>query len=996
MRTIGSTVLLLALLGVACSGSSGQREPTSSSSNVPPFDPVTWFSEHGLVEGPVSRPQGLAAYYGVGDSRIFTVVDLNVTTDVEATLVYMNRVVAMWVESGVEVDAGAIASAADRFADDIYPTVRDYFGEEWSPGIDNDRRLHILHVPFLEGAAGQYNSTDEYAPSIYPESNQAEMFYISLADVEIGTDLYLAALAHEFQHMIQWNVDPNESSWADEGLAQLAERLVGFDFVEPQDFLARTDTQLNSWGASPVASEVGNHYGAGYLFMLYFWERAGDDAVRLLSRSSADSLEAVDAVLVGLGGSLDGLFSDWIVANYLDDTSLGDGRYGYENESLTGACPRQSLTDLPAEFSNTLPQYSAHYIELAGDGDFVVEFSGATRVGVIGAPAHGGEGLWWSGRGDLSNMTLTRAFDLYSLSSATLEFWTWYDIEDYADQRLVSVSIDDGETWEILDAPSTTFDPEFDEYPFYTGVSGSSGRPEWISESIDLSQFAGGEVLVRFEYVTDAFFTRSGWALDDISIPELDYIHDAEGADDGWIGRGFIRTSSSVAQNWGVHLIRHGTPTDVRELTVDEDGTASVSFSHVGQDDRSTLVLGAMAPITKVPASYQLSIDGRRPAETSAIELSGNVLFADDFTDPCGGWFLFDDSDQSARIEDGQLTIEAKSADWQTITGPRQSFGDVEIDVDVDMSGLTDDGYVSVLCRENALFDSYQFDVTADGFFAIWASVGGELEALRDYTSLGGALNRSPAGGASENHLTVACVGETLSVSLNGQLLAEVEDSRLTAGAVGLSVGVFEVPGAVASFDNVVVHVSPPNDVGYADDFSDESSGWEVSKWPGGSQGYDNGRYFIDIDGPDIFAWSNPNEEFTDVIIDVDTILQSSAGDNNSGVICRYRDDRNYYLFEIDAQGFYSISAFIARRWEVLSDWTASESIRTGVGAQNHLRIECIGDTLGFAVNGELLVEIQDDRLADGNIGLSASTYSRGGARVLFDNVQVRQPTGAP
>jgi len=29
-------------------------------------------------------------------------------------------------------------------------------------------------------------------------------------------------MAHEFEHMIHWNGDPNEEAWVDEGLAELA------------------------------------------------------------------------------------------------------------------------------------------------------------------------------------------------------------------------------------------------------------------------------------------------------------------------------------------------------------------------------------------------------------------------------------------------------------------------------------------------------------------------------------------------------------------------------------------------------------------------------------------------------------------------------------------------------------------------------------------------------------------------------------------------------
>jgi len=201
----------------------------------PAYDPYVWRLSHGLVEEPVSRQLETVPDYAVGDLQSFVVSDASVAEgmrEVEAELIYVNDVVAMWFESGITIGQDKVSGAADRFASEIYPTVRFFFGEEWSPGIDNDPRLHILHVESLTGAGGMFDSYSEFPLAIHPDSNQREMFMISMADYEFGDDAYLAVLTHEFQHMVQWNVDANEHGWADEGFAQLAERIVGFSQVE--------------------------------------------------------------------------------------------------------------------------------------------------------------------------------------------------------------------------------------------------------------------------------------------------------------------------------------------------------------------------------------------------------------------------------------------------------------------------------------------------------------------------------------------------------------------------------------------------------------------------------------------------------------------------------------------------------------------------------------------------------------------------------------------
>jgi bacillopeptidase F (M6 metalloprotease family) len=63
----------------------------------------------------------------------------------------------------------------------------------------------------------------------------------------------------------------------------------------------------------------------------------------------------------------------------------------------------------------------------------------------------------------------------------------------------------------------------------------------YIQESVDLSQYAGQQVTLRFEYITDAAVNGEGVLLDDVSIPEIGYTTDFENGDGGWDAQGFVR-----------------------------------------------------------------------------------------------------------------------------------------------------------------------------------------------------------------------------------------------------------------------------------------------------------------------------------------------------------------------------------------------------------------------------------------------------------------------
>ncbi|MCL6450182.1 MAG: immune inhibitor A [Acetobacteraceae bacterium] len=148
---------------------------------------------------------------------------------------------------------------------------------------------------------------------------------------------------------------------------------------------------------------------------------------------------------------------------------------------------------------------------------------------------HSGANEWWSGKGDLLNNTLTRAIDLTGLSSATLNIWAWYDIEEDWDYGYVEVSAD-GQSWMTLPSTITTnTNPNGNNDG--NGITGRSGG--WVNASFDLSPVAGGPAFLRFRYETDVAVSLPGFCVDDISIPEIGYFDDVEAGNVGWTPSGW-------------------------------------------------------------------------------------------------------------------------------------------------------------------------------------------------------------------------------------------------------------------------------------------------------------------------------------------------------------------------------------------------------------------------------------------------------------------------
>lgn len=552
----------------------------------------------------------------VGDVETFWVSDvLNDTNyEVKARLRYAGPVALMYVDTSVEdqIDQSDIERSARQFEQEIYPRDRQLFGEELSPGIDGNPRLTILNTP-VRGAGGYFSSADGVPKQVNRFSNEREMFVIGINSYPLGTDSYASTLAHEFQHMIEWNKSPRSPSWFNEGLSVLAEDLNGFT-EDGSTYIALEEPDIQLTGWSSTSAQTGEHYGTSRLFFRYVHEQyAGDSGLaELIAADAGNNPEAFVPLVQRKRPEITrfaDLYADWAVANVLNDDSVEGGRYAY---SLLPGTARPAEPERGEE-STSVAQFGSDYLEL--DGPLTLSFDGAERVPLAGADPADGSYMWWSNRGDDGVQTLTRAFDLTSVSKATLQFSARYEIELGWDYGYVTISADGGTTWTTLKGATTT-----DEDPqgsnLGNGITGVSGRPgvdpeegqrgRWVDEAMDLTPFAGKQILVRFWMTNDAALNYTGLLLDNIRIPELNYADSGEGGDGGWEAQGFVRTSGTLPQEWTLRLIqRQGNATTVAPVATDAEGRATVT---VPDGARAVLMVSGTTRFTTERASYAYQI----------------------------------------------------------------------------------------------------------------------------------------------------------------------------------------------------------------------------------------------------------------------------------------------------------------------------------------------------------------------------------------------------
>ena len=553
--------------------------------------------------------------YQVGDKEKFWILNSDTVehTQIDATLLYITPHTYFWAQDGADVNESDMKTLMDTFENKIYPTDREFFGSEWMPGVDGDEHIYVIYAGGLgKNIAGYFNSTDSFNPVIKEYSNGHETYVFSTKQ-DLAADFTYSVLAHEFVHMIQFPSDRNDSTWLTEGFADVGAFINGYgngnhDWL----YIQNPDLQLTDWFDESGSNAV--HYGQAFLYLAYFLDRFGEEATKALNNNPENDIASVDDTLAELNitdpqtGQLitaDDVFMDWAAALYLKDETVGDGRYTFHNyPDGPQYTPAETISNCTQSFESSVNQYGIDYYTINCAGDHTLHFTGSTIVGVLPVDANSGKYAFWSNNGDESDMTLTREFDFTNVNSPiNLSYWIWHDIEEDWDYLYLEASTDD-QTWEVLTTPSgTANDPVGNSYGWgYTGQTG-----DWKLEEVDLSQFAGQKVQIRFEYVTDAAVNGEGFLLDDVRLDAINYQSDFEADDGGWEAAGFVRVENVLPQTYRLALIIKGDTTTVTQIPLNADQTVDIPLS-LKSGEEAILIVTGTTRFTRQPAAYQIEI----------------------------------------------------------------------------------------------------------------------------------------------------------------------------------------------------------------------------------------------------------------------------------------------------------------------------------------------------------------------------------------------------
>jgi hypothetical protein len=368
---------------------------------------------------------------------------------------------------------------------------------------------------------------------------------------------YEGVFAHEYQHLLQYYTDPAEVNFVNEGLSDYAISLVGYGHTlasvnekgadshlycfngfgtvqtpynpNPRD-CGGPQNSLTRWGDEGPGNEILADYGNAWSFMLYLADHYGAKFLTDLHRDGkAQGLPAVQALLdkYAKGTKVADVIHNYQVMNLVDKAVDAKGVVvGVPKAKVTTKSLNAALNlDNPASYRipGAAPN-GADYVKLRSGATALsgkqlksLQFTGAKTLPplplawtvVSDAPGNAGNPALWSGNS--SNLDVAAVTEVtVPTSGATLTFKEKHLAEEGYDYAYTTVSTDGGKTYTPLANANTVAGP--------LGPALNGDAENFVTQTFDLSTYAGKKVLVGFRYVSDGGINDGGWYVDDVAV----------------------------------------------------------------------------------------------------------------------------------------------------------------------------------------------------------------------------------------------------------------------------------------------------------------------------------------------------------------------------------------------------------------------------------------------------------------------------------------------
>ncbi|MEK7582823.1 MAG: hypothetical protein AAB483_00225 [Patescibacteria group bacterium] len=228
-----------------------------------------------------------------------------------------------------------------EFDQRIYPQETTFFGSEPNPGIDDDPRVTLVFADLRQSVGGYFDSGNEFLRSQVPNSNEREIIFLNASQLWDPVRLH-HFIAHEFQHLISFNQKEKlrsleEDIWLNELRSEYAIGHLGYNSAysgsnierRAQSFLNQPSDSVTEW------KNFIPDYGQVALLGAYMKQHWSPRVVADQLTSHTNGIASINDALArnGYTDTFHDIFTGWMIANRLNDPSLG-ARYAYSDPGL--------------------------------------------------------------------------------------------------------------------------------------------------------------------------------------------------------------------------------------------------------------------------------------------------------------------------------------------------------------------------------------------------------------------------------------------------------------------------------------------------------------------------------------------------------------------------------------------------------------------------------------------------------------------------------------
>lgn len=190
------------------------------------------------------------------------------------------------------------------------------------------------------------------------------------------------------------------------------------------------------------------------------------------------------------------------------------------------------------------------------------------------------------------------------------------------------------------------------------------------------------------------------------------------------------------------------------------------------------------------------------PTATSSIP-AGRLIFDDDFRTQRGWWEETNERWSMQFVPAGyQMIVNTRGATiWSTRS---EVYEDMIVEASAYLADGPETGHYGVVCRHVDSANYYAFLASPGGSYGIVRMLQGELEFIAQGKDEDGEVINSDD---DSNLVRGDCIGDSLTLYVNGERLLDVEDSSLEEGEAGVAVKAHMEDGVEVIFDSFALRV---------------------------------------------------------------------------------------------------------------------------------------------------------------------------------------------